>query len=400
MTGPKPRRRPAKLPRGVWVLGFVSLFMDTSSELIHAVLPLFLVAGLGLPVLSLGLIEGVADATAQITKVFSGALSDRLGKRKALAVFGYGLAAATKPLFPLAQGAGLVLFARFTDRLGKGIRGAPRDALIADITAHHLRGAAYGLRQALDSVGGVAGPLLAAGLLALMADGYRAVMWVAVIPAVISVTLLVRGIEEAPVPKVEGPRPRLFSRKDLAAMGAPFWAVTGVFALLLIPRFSEAFLLLRASERGLADPYVPLIFVVMNVVYALGAYPAGIVSDLLSRRYVVFAGFLLLAFAHVLLAAAPTPLTVFVGAGLWGLHLALTQGVFAALIADVAPAVRRGTGFGIFNFATGIALFIGSLGAGFVWDVYGPAAPFALAAALTVIGLIVFPALPLRRQSK
>lgn len=322
MTPADPNPRRAKLPRGVWVLGFVSLFMDTSSELIHAVLPLFLVAGLGLPAVSVGLIEGVADATAQITKVFSGAISDRLGKRKIIAFLGYGLAAATKPLFPLAHGVGLVLFARFVDRLGKGIRGAPRDALIADITHSSLHGAAYGLRQALDSVGGFAGPLLAALLLALFSDGYRAVMWVAVVPALISVTLLGIGIKDSPAAPVPRPHPPLFSRLHLASLGLHFWVLTGIAFVLIIPRFSEAFLLLRASELGLRDSYVPLIFVVMNVVYAAAAYPAGMLSDRFSRRHIVFIGFLVLAGAHAVLAQAQAPAAVFIGAALWGLHLA------------------------------------------------------------------------------
>jgi MFS family permease len=394
---PGPRRR---LPRGVWVLGFVSMLMDISSEIIHSVLPLFLVGVLGLPVVAVGLIEGVAEATAQVTKAFSGALSDRIGKRKLLAVIGYGLAAATKPIFPLASGAGLILFARFVDRLGKGIRGAPRDALIADIVPEESRGAGFGLRQTLDSVGAVAGPLLAVGLLALTSDNFRAVMWAAVVPAVLCVVLLVKGVEEPAIAKVPGPRPKMFHSPTLRALGAPFWALIAIATVLTLPRFSEAFLLLRVSNLGLAVEFVPLVYVAMNVVYSLAAYPAGILSDAIGRRRLVAIGFLMLAISQAVLAGAEAPAAVFAGAALWGLHLALTQGIFAAMVADVAPAHLRGTGFGLFNMATGLALFAGSLIAGLLWDYFGPAAPFAVGTAVTVLSLIVYPLLPLRPRER
>jgi MFS family permease len=384
----------ARIPRGVWVLGFVSLFMDTSSEIIHSILPMFLVGVLGLPVVSVGLIEGIAEATSQVTKAFSGAVSDRLGKRKLLAVLGYGLAAATKPIFPLAQGMSEVLLARFVDRVGKGIRGAPRDALIADIVPAELRGASFGLRQALDSVGAVAGPLLAVALMALTADNFRAVMWVAVIPAVVSVALLVRGIEETAPVKSEEPRGHPFRGKDWLDLGRPFWMFVATAVALMVPRFSEAFLLLRAQGLGLRDDLVPLVFVVMNVVFALTSFPAGSLSDRIGRKSLVAIGFGLLVVSHLVLAVAPSPLVVFAGAALWGLHLGLTQGVFSAIVADVAPARLRGTGFGLFNMATGVAMLIGSVAAGALWDGYGPAFPFALAAAVTAVALVAYLALP------
>ena len=385
----------ARIPRGVWVLGFVSLFMDTSSEIIHSILPMFLVGVLGLPVISVGLIEGIAEATSQVTKAFSGAVSDRLGKRKLLAVLGYGLAAATKPIFPLAQGMGEVLLARFVDRVGKGIRGAPRDALIADLAPEGLRGASFGLRQALDSVGAVAGPLLAVVLMALTADNFRAVMWVAVIPAVVSVALLVRGIEETAPVKSEEPRGHPFRGKDWLDLGRPFWMFVATAVALMVPRFSEAFLLLRAQGLGLRDDLVPLVFVVMNVVFALTSFPAGSLSDRIGRKSLVAVGFGLLVVSHLVLAVAPSPLVVFAGAALWGLHLGLTQGVFSAIVADVAPVRLRGTGFGLFNMATGVAMLIGSVAAGALWDGYGPAFPFALAAAVTAVALVVFLIIPM-----
>jgi len=392
MTAAAKRRR---LPRGVWVLGFVSLFMDTSSEIIHSVLPMFLVGVLGLPVVSVGLIEGIAESTSQVTKAFSGALSDRLGKRKLLAVIGYGLAAATKPIFPLAQGMGEVLIARFLDRFGKGIRGAPRDALIADIVPIDLRGASFGLRQALDSVGAVAGPLIAFALLEWTGDGFRAVMWVAVVPAIISVGLLVKGVEERAVGREEGPKPRFLRGRDWLALGRPFWVFVAVAVFLMLPRFSEAFLLLRANGLGLAAPFVPLVFVVMNVVFAVASFPAGSLSDRIGRKSVVAIGFALLALAQAVLAAAPSPLVVFFGAAIWGLHLGLTQGVLSAVVADVAPARLRGTGFGLFNMATGIAMLGGSVAAGWLWDLYGAPAPFAVAALVAVAAVVAFMLVPM-----
>jgi MFS family permease len=376
------------------VLGFVSLFMDVSSEIIHSILPMFLVTGLGVGVVTVGLIEGVAEATAQVTKAFSGALSDRLGKRKLLAVVGYGVAALTKPIFPLATGAGWVLAARFVDRLGKGIRGAPRDALIADIAPVDLRGASYGLRQALDTVGALMGPLLAVGLLMATAGDFRAVMWVAVIPAAISVAVLVVGVEEPAIARPEkGARLPLLP-KDLAGLGRAYWGFVVVAGALMFSRFSEAFLLLRADGLGLATPLVPLVFVAMNVVFAVSSFPAGRLSDRLGRRGLVAVGFGVLVVAHGILALAVTPAHVFLGAAAWGLHLGLTQGVLSAMVADVVPARLRGTGFGLFHMGTGLAMLVGSMAAGLLWDVYGAAVPFAAGAVVAALALVAFLARP------
>jgi MFS family permease len=383
-----------RIPRGVWVLGVVSLFMDTSSEIIHSVLPVFLTAVLGLPVVSVGVIEGVAEATANITKAFSGAVSDRFGKRKLLAVLGYGLAAATKPVFPLAQGMSEVLLARFVDRVGKGIRGAPRDALIADITHEAARGASFGLRQALDSVGAVAGPALAFLLLWATADNYRAVMWFAVIPAVLCVATLVWGIEEH-APKVPVEREsRIFAARGWLELGRAYWLFVAVASLLMLPRFSEAFLLLRAKDVGLRGDLVPLVLAAMNVVYALVSFPAGKLSDRIGRKRMVAGGFSLLVLAHLVLAYAPSPSLVFLGAGIWGLHMGVTQGALSAIVADIAPARLRGTAFGLFYMATGIAALLGSLAAGELWDLVGAASMFVMAAAVTAAALLAYLALP------
>ena len=377
----------ARVPRGVWILGFVSMLMDTSSEMIHAVLPMFLVSGLGLPVVSVGLIEGLADATTQITKAFSGAVSDRLGKRKLLAVLGYGLAAASKPIFPLSTGIVSVLVARLMDRFGKGIRGAPRDALIADIVEDGGHGAAFGLRQALDSVGAVAGPLAAVAVMALTADNFRITMWVAVVPAILCVVLLVKGVEERAVPKVQDGKAHPLRSREWLALGRPFWIFVAVAFALSLPRFSEAFMLLRAQGLGLGEDFVPLIFVAMNIVYALVSFPAGRLSDRVGRRALVAIGFAVLLVADVVLAMADTPALVFLGAVVWGLHMGLTQGVLSAIVADVAPARLRATAFGLYNMAIGFAALFGSLAAGEIWDRVGPAYTFWAGAVVMAMAL-------------
>ncbi|GGO87393.1 MFS transporter [Marinobacterium nitratireducens] len=380
------------LPSSIWVLGFGSLFMDISSELIHSLLPLFMVTVLGSSMITVGLIEGVAEATAAITKVFSGALSDALGRRKWLMVTGYGLAALTKPLFPLAPNAAWVFAARFIDRLGKGIRGAPRDALIADITPAAQRGAAYGLRQALDSVGAFVGPGLAVVCMLLFDDDIQAAMWVALFPALITVLLLagfVREPEKA-LPRERGPLPRLSA---LAQMPVRYWLVVGLGAVFTLARFSEAFLVLRARDVGLDIAWVPLVMLVMSACYALGAYPAGAAADRMPARHLLLLGLVLLIAADLVLARAATPVMAFAGAALWGGHMAFTQGLLSKLVADTSPKALRGTAFGLFNFVTGIALLLASLIAGWLWDGFGPQACFlagALFAALTACGLLLY----------
>ncbi len=386
--------RGARLPAGIWVLGFVSLLMDISSEMIHALLPLFLVGSLGMSVALVGLLEGLAEATALILKVFSGVISDRFGKRKPLAVLGYGLGAATKPLFALAPGAGMIFTARMLDRVGKGIRGAPRDALVADITPLEQRGAAYGLRQSLDTVGSFLGPLLAVGLMLLWANDYRAVFAVAIIPAVLSVMLLMWGVKE-PARPIGAPRINPISRANLRRLPRAYWWVVGVGALFTLARFSEAFLVLRAQQLGIVVALVPLVMVAMNVVYSLCAYPFGWLSDRVSHRSLLLGGMAVLVAADVVLAFSTHWFGLLLGVALWGVHMGMTQGLLATMVAHTAPADLRGTAFGMFNLVSGLALLAASVIAGLLWEYVGPAWTFGAGALFCVLSMGV---LLLRRQ--
>ncbi len=379
------------LPAGIWALGFGSLFMDMSSELIHSLLPVLMVTTLGASMVTVGVIEGVAEATAAITKVFSGALSDFLGKRKFLTVLGYALAAFTKPIFPLATSVPWVFAGRFVDRVGKGIRGAPRDALIADMTAPRQRGAAYGLRQALDSVGALTGPLLAVLLMIALADDIRTVMWIAVVPAFIAVALLIVYVHEPERAAGAAPLGKPLRFADARSLPLRYWLVVLVGGVFTLARFSEAFLVLRARDVGLGLTYVPIVMVVMNVVYAGVAYPAGSAADRVSPRSLLLLGLGLLVAADLALAGATSPLVVFAGAALWGLHMAVTQGLLSKLVADTAPATLLGTGFGLFNLVSGIAVLLASLIAGGLWGRFGAPATFLAGAgfaALAAVGLL------------
>ena len=374
-----------RIPAAVWALGFVSLLMDASSELVHSLLPLFLVGVLGASATALGLIEGVAEATAMIVKVFSGTLSDAMRRRKPLVVAGYALAALSKPLFALANTAGLVFGARIIDRLGKGMRGAPRDALINAATPADVRGAAFGLRQSLDTVGAVIGPLLAIAFMLLLAGNVRAVLWVAVIPAVAAVLLLVFGVKEPEsADQAKRPPPRL---SQIRSLSRAYWAVVVIGGVLTLARFSEAFLILRAQDVGLAMSYVPLVMVVMSVVYAGAAYPAGVLSDRISRHGLLIAGLVVLIAANLVLGAANSTAAVLVGAALWGLHMGLSQGLLAAMVGDTAPPELIGSAFGLFNLVSGIALLLASTIAGVLWDARGPDATFYAGAAITLVAL-------------
>ena len=379
----------AAVPRGVWALGFVSMFMDISSEMIHSLLPVFLVVNLGASVALVGLIEGVAEATASITKIFSGWLSDRLGKRKLLAIIGYGLGALTKPVFPLAMTPFAVFGARFADRVGKGIRGAPRDALVADITPPAIRGAAFGLRQSLDTVGAFIGPLVAVALMVALSGDIRRVFAWAVVPAVIAVLLLIFGVEEPAVSCTGNPVRPPVNWASIRTFGTPFWGVVALGAVFTMARFSEAFLVLRASDAGLHATLIPLVLVVMNTVYALVSAPAGSLSDRVDRRLLLLAGLVVLIIADVVLAWSHGIFGILVGVGLWGLHMGLTQGLLAALVVDAAPANLRGTAFGLFNLASGVAMLAASSVAGLLWSSQGPAATFLAGAVFAAIAAIV-----------
>jgi len=376
------------------MLGFVSLFMDISSELIHSLLPVFMVTGLGASMFLVGVVEGVAESTALIVKVFSGAISDYFGKRKGLAVLGYGLGALSKPIFALALTVNWVLAARFMDRIGKGIRGAPRDALVADLTPPEIRGAAYGLRQSLDTVGAFVGPLLAIGLMLLWAGDFRMVFWFAVIPAVIAVLLLMFGVKEPGTGTARRNPVSPIRWKTLRDFGGAYWWVVAAGGVFTLARFSEAFLILRAQHLGLPDTYAPLVLVMMNVVYALAAYPMGKLADRMSHRTLLGAGLVVLILADLVLAQAPGLAMVAVGVALWGLHLGMTQGLLATMVAGAAPAHLRGTAFGFFNLASGIAMLIASVLAGLLWDKLGAATTFYAGA---IFSLLAFMMLALRR---
>jgi len=374
--------------------------MDTSSELIHSLLPMFMVTTLGASMVTVGLIEGVAEATAAIMKVFSGALSDYLGKRKALVVFGYALGAITKPIFPLAPTVAWVFAARFTDRVGKGIRGAPRDALVADITPKPMRGAAYGLRQSLDSLGALLGPLLAVGFMVWFANDIRRAMWFAVLPAFVTVAVLLIYVREPERAAEDGATRKPLTLGDAKRLPLRYWLVVMLGGFFTLARFSEAFLVLRAQDIGLELSYVPVVMIVMNVLYAGGAYPAGAAADRTSPRTLLLLGLALLIAADLTLAFAASPFMVFAGAALWGLHMALTQGLFSKLVADTAPQELLGTGFGMFNLVSGLALLLASAIAGSLWSAFGATATFlagAIFAAVAAGGLLV--ASPLLRRS-
>jgi MFS family permease len=379
------------------MLGFVSLFMDVSSELIHSLLPVFMVSALGASAFAVGIVEGIAESTALIVKVFSGAISDYFGKRKALAVFGYGLGAVSKPLFALALSVNWVLAARFMDRIGKGIRGAPRDALVADLAPPGIRGAAFGLRQALDTVGAFLGPLLAIGLMLLFAGDFRTVFWFAVIPAAIAVLLLVFGVEE-PGAAAGRPRSAAIGWHSARELERAYWLVVVFGGVFTLARFSEAFLLLRAQQQGLPDAFAPLVFVVMNVVYAATAYPVGKLSDRMSHFKLLGVGLVVLIAADLVLALAQGLAAVAAGVALWGLHMGVTQGLLATMVAATAPAHLRGTAFGIFNLASGVAMLIASALAGLLWDTVGSAATFGAGAAFSVAALVLLATIPKRAR--
>jgi MFS family permease len=380
------------IPSGIWVLGFVSLLMDISSEMIHSLLPLFMVTILGTSAMAVGLVEGLAESLALVVKVFSGTLSDYLGKRKGLAVFGYTLGALTKPLFAVASGIDLVLTARLLDRVGKGVRGAPRDAMVADIAPPHLRGAAFGLRQSLDTVGALLGPLLAVGLMLLWANDFRSVFWVAVIPGLMAVGLLLFGIQE-PVQRQTDVRTNPIRRDNLLRLGSAYWWVVCIGAVFTLARFSEAFLVLRSQHGGIPIALVPLVIVAMNLIYAVSAYPFGKLSDQMSHMRLLTLGLLVLIAADLVLAVNDHWAIVVLGVGLWGLHMGMTQGLLATMVADTAPADLRGTAFGFFNLASGLAMLIASVLAGFLWDQFGASFTFyagAVFCGIAVMGLTLY----------
>jgi MFS family permease len=386
-----------RLPRNVWVLGFVSLFMDLSSEIYHALLPAFITLVLGLPATALGAIDGIAEATANFAKLFSGRLSDRSLRRKPWIMAGYGLGALSKPLFALATNAPAVLAARFTDRIGKGIRGSPRDAMVADETPAEIRGRAFGLRQALDTVGALLAPLVAVGLMILLASNIRAVFWIAVIPAAISFLLAWLVLTEperhlAPIKK--SPFFAGFKRLDKETK-----RLLQVGFLFSLARFSEAFLILKGIDIGLSEAMSPLTLAIFNLAYVALAFPAGSLSDRMSPRAILIAGMGVLIAGNLVLAETNSFAGVVVGTALWGAHMALTQGIFSRMIADSAPEELRATSFGAFWFTSGVATLLASLGAGWLWDREGPSATFITSAAIAAVALAMLSLLGEERRA-
>ena len=391
-----------RIPKTVWELGFVSLFMDTSSEMIHSLLPLFLRSVLGASATAVGALEGTAESAVLVAKMFSGALSDWLGKRKSLTLAGYGLAALTKPLFPIAGSYPVVFAARLMDRIGKGIRGAPRDALIADVTPSELRGASFGLRQALDTVGAFCGPLAATVLMLRSSGNFRLVFWIAVLPAVLAVAILAIFVREPLRSTVKRDTRPGFQWRDLRGFPAAFWWVSGIGSILTLARFSDAFLVLRSSQLGIRDAMVPMVMVVMNIVYAIAAYPAGRLSDRMDRRVVLIVSVLILVAADIVLARAGGTAGLIAGVMLWGLHMGFSQGLLTAMVTDASSSDRRGTAFGLFSLLTGVALLTASVLAGELWDRIGAPATFyagAGFAAIAMLGLLAQLLIPTKKGS-
>lgn len=397
MSAPLSAEPQPSIPRTVWALGLVSFFMDISSEIVHGLLPLFLTTTLGVSVAMVGLIDGVAESTASIAKVFSGYLSDRMSRRKPLILLGYGLGALTKPLFAIASGAGVVFAARFADRIGKGLRGAPRDALVADVTPAEIRGRAYGLRQALDTAGAFTGPLIAIGLMAVFVNDMRAVFWIAVIPGALAVLCVLFGVEDRRAERAEVRAP--IRVREVTRLPRAFWMVVVLGVVFTLARFSEAFLILKASAEGLPLMWAPFVLVAMNLVYALGAYPAGALSDRVRPETLFLWGLAALIGADLMLAFGPGLPGVFLGVALWGAHMALTQGLLAKLVADHAPSDLRGSAFGLFNLATGVAMLGASVVAGVLWDQAGAEATFLAGASFAALSAILLLA-ALRRTAQ
>ncbi|EPH3386311.1 MFS transporter [Klebsiella oxytoca] len=389
----------SRIPKGVWVLGGVSLLMDVSSEMIHSLLPLFMATTLGASVIIIGIIEGVAEATALMLKVFSGVISDYVGKRKGMALLGYGLGALSKPLFAIAPTSGMVFSARMIDRIGKGIRGAPRDALVADVTPPEIRGAAYGLRQALDTIGAFLGPLLAVALMFLWDNDFQSIFWVAAIPAVLSIALLGFGLKE-PNTSVVQKRTNPLRRENLKKLSAAYWWVVAIGSIFTLARFSEAFLVLRAQQMAIPLFAIPLVMVAMNLVYSLTAYPFGKLSDRMSHSKMLQWGLLVLIAADIVLALSSHWSTLLAGVALWGIHMGMTQGLLAAMVAHTAPPELRGTAFGMFNLMSGIALLLASAGAGVLWEMLGAASTFYAGAIICVVTLIGMRCMPSAYQQR
>ncbi len=386
------------LTRNVWALGITSLLTDVSSEMIVPVLPLFITGVLHASVASLGVIEGVAESTASLLRLSSGWLSDRIGRRKPFLVLGYGISGVAKTAFALARTWPAVLALRFADRVGKGLRNPPRDALLADSVAPAWRGRAFGMHRALDTLGAGVGPLVAYALLARWPDGFRRIFLVSGVPAVMS--LIVLGLfVRAPRRAAGGPLRGLHLEfRALPGAVKRFLLADGIFQL---GNSSMAFVMLRARDGGTPAAAVPLVYLLYNLVYAALSVPVGALSDRLGRRPFLVAAYLLYALAYGLLAWSGAPALVIAAMAVYGVHSALVEVSQRSLLADLVVAERRGTAYGIYHTVVGLALLPASVGAGMLWDRFGARVTFGADAALALLaGLLFVVLLPPHREGE
>ena len=379
---------PRRLPRQVAILGVISLLTAMSSAMVYGLLPVFLVKVLGASTASVGVIEGIAEAMMSLARIFSGRASDWMGRRKPLVLLGYAVSAVNKVMFPLAGTVSIVFAARVIDRIGKGLRDAPRDAFMTDVTPAKVRGSGFGLRLAFYTTGFVIGPLAAMEVMQLSGDNFRLVFWLAVIPAVLAIIILIFGITEHASTKFV-PRPLLLRRSEFALFTGAFWWAIAVASLLSLARFSYAFLILKAYGIGVDAAYVPIVLVLMHLVYAAAAYPFGVLADHMDRRLQLGIGAAILIAADMVLATANVGWMAAIGAGLWGLQMAATQGLLSASVADAAPEELRGTAFGIYDMSVGLATFVASAAAGALWMVGGSPLAFGFSGLIAAAAILL-----------
>lgn len=389
MTKGVPAKQGDRLPRNVWILGCVAFFNDTATEMGYWLLPQFLVVVLGAQPMAFGLIEGAAETVSSFSRLLSGWLSDRLRRRKPLAAAGYTLANLVKPLLAVAQSWGQVFWIRFVDRAAKGVRAAPRDALIADSVDPAHRGAAFGLRQAMDTAGAIVGPLSAIVLLPLFAGKVRDVFWVAAIPGLASILLAWFAVKEVRPPAKTVVISTSSAGSADKAPGARLGLILAAVGLFSLGNSSDLFLVLRAQNLGLSAWMAPALGLLFNVVYTALSWPAGKLSDRVPRRRLIVAGYLIYAAVYAGFALLHTPQMVWFLFAVYGSYYALTEGVIKAWVADLVPSASRASVFGVLNWVVGVVAFPASLLAGWIWQHYSPAAPFALSSLLAFLAALL-----------
>jgi len=381
----------SRLSPNIALLGLVSLLTATSSAMVYGLLPVFLVKVLGASIGIVGVMEGLAEASNSAMRLLSGITSDWIGRRKPVVAFGYLLSAANKLVFPMAESVSIVFVARLVDRFGKGVRDAPRDALISDLTPSHIRGSGFGLRTALYTMGFVLGPLAAIGLMVASGDNFRLVFAIAVAPAFAAVGILLFAIGEDPAQSSREARFRI-RLSHLSRLPAAFWWSISVASLLSLARYSPAFLVLKASDVGIDPAFVPLILVFTHTVFSAAAYPFGALADRVDHRLQLALAVAVLLAADLVLAAGGTMVTAFLGASLWGLQMGVSEGLLSASVANAAPDDLRGTAFGIYQLAFGLAAFGASGTAGALWSIGGPPLAFGVSACVAagVVPVLAF----------